>query len=518
MTQFSSYQTAVINTISAGARHLVVDAKAGSGKSFTILAAIETLSVNGGLQGGTLLMAFNKNIADELVDKARAKHIPVGGFNGVTIKTFHSLGFAAWRRYMGRNTKVRVDDRKSWKLLNAGVEIKQIDEEVVKMYGSTACKLVALAKNAGVGCVIDGVRIQATSDVFEQLFTHHNMQLQNDDCELEDAIDLAIWLLRRSAKVKNILDFNDMLWLPVVYGANFFQNRRVFVDELQDTNALQLEIAVRSLKSGNNGQFVGVGDPHQAIYGFRGADSDAFNNVIDRFGASVLPLSICYRCSAAVIREAQRICPDIEASPDAIEGSVTHRAGYTVDFFAETADMAVLCRNNAPLIAMAYALIGRGVAAHVLGREIGEGMLKLIDKMNATDIDMLIERFDKYFSREVQKAEKKGRNRRVATLDDQKTCLEVFIDNLTETNRSIAGLKRQISRIFDEDAAGVTLSSIHKAKGREWENVAILDRELMPSPYATKPWQALQEKNLEYVAITRAKVNLVYINSDDWAK
>jgi len=178
----------------------------------------------------------------------------------------------------------------------------------------------------------------------------------------------------------------------------------------------------------------------------------------------------------------------------------------------------VLCRNNAPLIALAYSLIGRGVAAHVLGREIGEGLQKLIDKMNATNIDMLIERFEAYFSRETKKAEKKGRNRRVATLDDQQTCLEVFINNLTETNRSIAGLKRQISRIFDEDAAGVTLSSIHKAKGREWENVAILDSHLMPSPFAKKPWQASQEKNLEYVAITRAKVNLVYISSDDWAE
>ena len=42
---------------------------------------------------------------------ARSKAL--GGFNGVTIKTFHSLGFAAWRRYMGRNVEVRVDERRS---------------------------------------------------------------------------------------------------------------------------------------------------------------------------------------------------------------------------------------------------------------------------------------------------------------------------------------------------------------------------------------------------------------------
>ena len=63
-----------------------------------------------------------------------------------------------------------------------------------------------------------------------------------------------------------------------------------------------------------------------------------------------------------------------------------------------------------------------------------------------------------------------------------------------------------------EKARVLTLSTIHKSKGREWDRVFILGRtRYLPSPWARKEWQQLQEKNLEYVALTRAKDTLVDI-------
>ena len=515
MANFSPFQTAVISAVTEGQNHIVVDAKAGSGKSFTILASIEKLASERDLRGGTLLMAFNKSIQEELTDKCKTKGIPTGGFNGLTVKTFHSLGFSAWMRFMGRSVKVKVDDRKSWNIMNNAVRNNVFEKEFISEYGSTAAKLVAYAKNEGVGCVIDGVKIGNTADVYGRIFNHHCMMLQNEDSELSEAIRLAMWLLRESARVKTVIDYNDMLWLPVVFRASFFRNQRVFVDELQDTNPLQLEIAVRSLK--NSGQFIGVGDPNQAIYGFRGADSDAFNAVIDRFGATVLPLSICYRCPKAVIAAAQSLVPAIVAADDADDGEVVDIIDYDAKFF-EGGDIAVLCRNNAPLIGMAYGLLRRNVPAKVLGRDIGAGMLNLIDKMNALDIETLISRLETYFKREHKRASEKGQEQRMQALEDQEACMQVFIDNLTETNRTVAGLKRQISTLFDDNgSAGVTLSSIHKSKGREWPTVCILDRDLMPSPWAKRAWMQVQEANLEYVAITRAEKTLCYINSGCWS-
>ena len=161
MTTFSPFQTAVIGAVKAGSEHIVVDAKAGSGKSFTILASIQALRASGDLDGGTLLMAFNKSIQVELTDKCRSKGIPTGGYKGLTVKTFHSLGFAAWMRFMGKRVKVKVDDRKSWNILRNAVKnpsIDWIDKEFVSEYGTVAAKLTAYAKNEGVGAVIDGVR------------------------------------------------------------------------------------------------------------------------------------------------------------------------------------------------------------------------------------------------------------------------------------------------------------------------------------------------------------------------
>ena len=133
-------------------------------------------------------------------------------------------------------------------------------------------------------------------------------------------------------------------------------------------------------------------------------------------------------------------------------------------------------------------------------------------------VETLISRLETYFKREHKRASEKGQEQRMQALEDQEACMQVFIDNLTETNRTVAGLKRQISTLFDDNgSAGVTLSSIHKSKGREWPTVCILDRDLMPSPWAKRAWMQVQEANLEYVAITRAEKTLCYINSGCWS-
>ena len=58
----------------------------------------------------------------------------------------------------------------------------------------------------------------------------------------------------------------------------------------------------------------------------------------------------------------------------------------------------------------------------------------------------------------------------------------------------------------------VTLSSVHKSKGLEWNRVFLLGREqFMPSKFAKKQWQKDQERNLIYVAVTRAMTELVEV-------
>ena len=81
----STYQTAIVNEIIAGTSNIVVDAKAGAGKSFTIMQGFKALK-EAGFSQQCLLMAFNKNIQKEL----EAKVANLGASNFVTVKTFHS--------------------------------------------------------------------------------------------------------------------------------------------------------------------------------------------------------------------------------------------------------------------------------------------------------------------------------------------------------------------------------------------------------------------------------------------
>lgn len=113
----------------------------------------------------------------------------------------------------------------------------------------------------------------------------------------------------------------------------------------------------------------------------------------------VLPLTICWRCPRSVILEAQKIVPDIEWAPDAQEGSVS----YASELPEMLPTDALLCRNTAPLIEYAYALLRQGVACKVEGREIGSGLLRLVNRWKVTTIDAFLTRLSDYREREIQK-------------------------------------------------------------------------------------------------------------------
>jgi superfamily I DNA/RNA helicase len=334
--------------------------------------------------------------------------------------------------------------------------------------------------------------------LYEGIVDHHGITPSSKDGSIDRAIELAMLVVEKAAITKDVIDFDDMLWMPVMANARFYRNNRVFVDELQDTNPLQLEIAARALSP--SGQFVGVGDPNQAIYGFRGADSDAFWTVADRMSAKVMSLPICYRCPTSVIEAAQLLVPDIQAAPGAIEGSV-ETYGENEDFSITDFD-AILCRNNAPLVKACYTFIKQRIPAYILGKDTAKSLCYLIDKMECLTLDELDQALEAYFQRELESANSKGHATKAGMLSDQEECMAVFFEMLPENCRTIAGLKRQIESLFsDKNEDGILLSTIHKCKGREWNTVGILDRHLMPSKYAIKDWQKQQEANLEYVAI-----------------
>ena len=79
---------------------------------------------------------------------------------------------------------------------------------------------------------------------------------------------------------------------------------------------------------------------------------------------------------------------------------------------------------------------------------------------------------------------------------------------------SILDLKHKIKSIFTDEIQGIVLSTVHKIKGLEANRVFIIRPDLLPMQTA-KPWQHIQEKNLQYVAYTRAKLDLIFDN--EWS-
>lgn len=513
----SPYQAALFDHARYGRGSVIVKAVAGSGKTTSIKNVLRYLPANRHVQ----LLAFNKEAAQQL--GAAIAEIAASGdgrsYANVRAGTFHSVGYRAVQRKLGigfEQLKDMTDDRKCDKLLKARLAAKPA---VYEVYRSFITQLVSFAKGEGIGCLVPD-----TEERWYDLVDHHALYLDAEEVEdgtevnEEIGVGMARELLRASndAAKTGSLDYDDMIYLPVLWKLRLWQNDDVFADEAQDTNPCRRALLRLMLKSG--GRLWAVGDPKQSIYGFTGASVDAMDLIAREFNTKELPLTVSYRCSAAIVERAQAWVPYIEPAPNAAEGEVRDDVPLAEALKALTASDAVLCRQTAPLVNLAYGLIARGRACRIMGREIGQGLIKLVEAQRARGIAMLEAKLTTFKVREVAKFTAKGNERQAEAVADKVNCLFVMIAALPEGERTVPGLVRRIEALFSDTDRGVlTLATVHKAKGQEWPSVAILMPELMPSRAARQDWQMEQETNLQYVAATRAKTLLIYCADGDTA-
>lgn len=477
---WSKYQTAIFAHIKdTTAGNLIVEAVAGSGKSTTIVEGMNRIPA-----GKTaIFLAFNKAIAEEL--KGR----------GVNARTFHSLTYGAVTR--ARNVR-NVEAAK----LNLLVKEKLSGNDAF-LYGGFISRLVGLGRQAGIGCLVAD-----TEQAWLELTNHHDLELENENAELGRALELCSQLLSWSNADKRI-DFDDLLYLAVKDGLSLTKFDYVFVDEAQDTNAIQRALLRKILHP--QSRIVAVGDPAQAIYGFRGADSHSLNLIADEFNCKRLPLTVSYRCPTSVVEFAHRWVSHIEAAPSAAAGEVISmdQKWTTADFVA---DDLIVCRTTKPLISLAYKFLRARIPAKIMGREIGQGLKALINKLNAKGIDALVVKLATWENRESEKAIAKQQDGKVEAIQDKAYAIFCLIDGMTETDRTIPALLAIIDSLFSDSKKGnITLATIHKAKGLEANRVFWLNSSQCPAKWVKTEWQQQQENNLCYVAATRAKQTLVLI-------
>jgi superfamily I DNA/RNA helicase len=311
------------------------------------------------------------------------------------------------------------------------------------------------------------------------------------------------------------LTFDEMLTWIVDKNIPMYKYNLVVVDESQDMNRLQIEILTRMLKPG--GKIVIVGDPNQSIYAFRGADTSAMDRMKHIFGipdANCLPLSITYRCAKNIVTEAQQFVPDIQAASWAVDGEVIRNSQKqyhaTIDAM-QPGDMGV-CRVNARLVTAAMQLIRQGRKACVAGRDIGKNVQKLLElvakKAKSKSLDTIMATLSKYMEEQQRKLLAQKKENQAQALADKCETLMVLIDG----SDTYSDLENRIESIFTDETEGVVFSSIHQSKGLEATNVVILGPEINYyfRDKAINDVARGQEENLLYVAITRAKLRLIY--------
>lgn len=458
----------------------VARARAGTGKTTTLVEGVNRIPKS---ESRILMCAYNKRIAEELVIRVTNPN--------VTVKTLHAVGFAAVRRYwegvgceFGRRRADNLTDQVCGQLVPDGIK------RLISKLHTLGREMCPHETDPGVLADI-AVTFELEPDEYEWGDTGFDLQFV--EAKALEAMELA------AAVKPQVIDGSDMIFLPLRNGWLHKAYDRVLVDEGQDMSMAQLEIAQRVCK----GRMFICGDDRQAIYGFRGADSSSIDRLKRELRAVEYPLNVTYRCGKAIVALAQQIVPDFTAAPDTHEGKVSRLAEFKLTATAGPGDF-ILSRLNAPLVSVAMSLLRSGKRTRIAGRDIGAGLTALVRKLKGRSIPDLLKKINAWRDREIDRLLAMDREDRVEAIVDK---AEMII-GLCDGAESVDDLIDWVEALFTDDGLGqqgiITCSSVHRAKGLEADRVFVLQETLRD--------HTVEEMNIRYVAITRAKKELVWVN------
>lgn len=494
----SEYQRQIFEFVQKGRGDGIVSAVAGSGKTTTLIQASRLLNTQ-----SAIFFAFNKHIALAISEKV--------GAGGMVAKTIHSVGNSALYREFG---KLTVDNNKYKDIIERRLLMKYPELDTQESWRSNILR----ARLAYTEKLVNMSRLtlSRTQEEVEQMALDRNIDPGEMDEQTQNELQFMVREVIQEgilmAKKTHIIDFTDMIFLPVFLQLKMPTYQWVFIDEAQDLNAAQRELVLRCRAPG--GRMLFVGDPRQAIMAFAGADAQSYWLIKEVTSATELPLSICYRCPRTHIQLAKQIVEQIEPSPTAAEGVVTTLDYNKVVENVHEGDLLV-SRTTAPLISLCIALIRNRVPARVRGRDIADMIIK-----RAKDIakhgtwEEFPALIDEYRTQQIQVLSKKKHpsETQIQLVEDLCTALEACYTEFRAP--SIEALCQEISSIFSDGEASVWLSTIHRAKGLEADRVFVINHDKLPFVWKNQSEeQKEQERNLQYVALTRAKEELFLVKS-----
>lgn len=448
--------------------NLVIEAAAGAGKTSTLkLLAASTA-------GRGIYFAYNRDIAQEA-----ARTFP----KSVLCKTLHALAYrdtARARPYLRERLDLpRQNAREVAEILGISGPTR-ISEEVV----------LAPAQLANIAMETVARFARSGDDHVTRTHMPHRAGIETPEsrARLAEAVGAharIAWtdLCSPRGRLRADHDHYRKMWaltnprLPADY---------LLVDEAQDSDGLTMQLIANQARAG--AQIITVGDPNQAIYGWRGAES-----AMDAFGGTRLRLTQSFRFGPAIAAEANVW---LRALGSTMRVRGTETIASRVCTLPSSMTNAILCRSNARAIETLMELNDEGVRAHVVGG--GADMLRLAEAAK-------------------QLAETGTTWHPELAAFSTWEQVQDYVENDAGGSDLAAAVKmidtwgpgriiHAVRAMAHKKDAQVMISTAHKSKGLEWNNVAIAGD--FPGPEGEDGDIDPSEAMLAYVAVTRAKQRL----------
>ena len=498
---FSKEQDDIFNFAEHGLENLIVQAVAGAGKTTTLIECANRI----GDGKSILMLAHNKSTRDTLKER-------VGDKKNVHVYTLHGL---AWRMFIEHfGSEPELDDDKYRNYINKNISTLA-GEEYNKLNGPAR-----LQYKYNVFELIDKSRHnlkQSEKEITKMAKKKYGMTLVADECKFASEV------LKWGVSNTEVVDFQDLLWFPSQFGyiTKFYTADIIMLDEAQDASLAQQDVIKRCFT--RKTRMFSFGDRDQTINSWCGSDTDAFEHLKDRDtfrrNAKEYPLTTNYRCGYKIIEYAKRYTDNnIHAREGAHEGIVNLNAHL---YEIKEGDM-VLCRNMAPLMEFYRIAISQGKKVYFRGEEFGKNLKNIVDCSYGDSVKEIIfsikRRLIAYWDFLTETTE----------LDKRETMLNPGVISLLDTIKAIENMPRTVETrndidkfikdVFsDEGKEGIQLSTIHKAKGLEADNVFIICPSLIPSRLAELDWEKEEERHLQYVMCTRPKNSLNFVTERELA-
>ena len=501
--KFSEEQENIFNSAKTGVNNIIIQAVAGAGKTTTLVECVKQItSFNPKLR--ILLLAHNKSTRDTLRQKIGTEN------NNIHVYTLHGLAYRMFTEHFGKQPDIDDEKYRNYIIKNinniASESYLSLNNNKKMLYKSNLFDLINKARHN---------LKQSEREIYKMAVRKYNIKLVSDECHLASKI------LKWGIENNDVVDFQDLLYFPNEFGyfTKRYLNDIIMLDEAQDASLAQQDVVRRCFK--RNTRLFAFGDKDQTINSWCGSDTEAFEHLKDSSvfnkPAIELPLTTNYRCGKKIIEHAKKYTNNnIKPREDAHDGQIRYEASLKD---IKNGDM-VLCRNTAPLMELYRRGISTGVKMYFRGEELGKALKESVDIVFGDSIADIIFNMKK---------------RLIAFwdfitidsgLDYKETVFTPLIISQFDTIKTMEHLPKTVTNreelykfiddmFSNEGEDGVQLSTIHRAKGLESDNVFIICPSLIPSRLSQTQWELDEEQHLLYVMCTRPKNTLNYVTEKE---